>query len=78
MTITTGTSLTGTNWYSLYPNYPEVVKEYYPVYYTNWINNENKTEKAFKIVNKLIELKLVNLDKVNDFVELTNKISEIL
>ncbi len=52
------------------PMYP------YQLYYYN--DHEDKTGKAFKIVQKLIEKKLVKSEKIQDFVNLVNEISEII
>ncbi len=49
-------------------------KEYSPVY-LGW-QNENKTEKAFKIVNILLKQKIIKVDKVKDFVELVNTVAK--
>ena len=60
-------------WHEFQPYYP-AIKEYYPIY-LGW-QNENKTEKAFKIVNILIKQKIIKLNKVKDFVELVNDIAK--
>ena len=60
-------------WNDFQPYYP-YIKEYYPVY-LGW-QNENKTEKAFNIVNILISKKFIKLDKVKDFVRLVNDIAK--
>jgi hypothetical protein len=61
-----------TDWY-----YP-VIREYYPIYYGNWTVEKNKTEQAFKIVQALMEKKIIEVLSVKDFIELTNKIVELL
>lgn len=60
-------------WHEIEPYYP-YIKEYYPIY-LGW-QNENKTEKAFKIVNILLKQKIIKLNKVKDFVELVNDIAK--
>lgn len=61
-----------------YPWWEPVVERYYPVYYTNWHSTPNKTEQAFKIVQKLVESKRIKLSTVKDFIETVNEISEVL
>lgn len=61
------------HWPDFQPYYP-TIKEYYPIY-LGW-QNENKIEKAFKIVNILLKEKIIKLDKVKDFVELVNVIAK--
>ena len=60
-------------WPDFQPYYP-AIKEYYPIYF-GW-QNENKTEKAFEIVNILLKEKIIKLKKVKDFVELVNIIAK--
>ncbi len=60
-------------WHDFQPYYPSF-KEYYPVYLG--LQNENKTEKAFKIVNMLLKRKIIKLNKVKDFIELVNDIAK--
>lgn len=61
------------------PNwYPQIIKEYYPAYYGTYVDNKSNIEKAFKIVQKLIDKKLVKVEKVKNFVELVNDIAEII
>lgn len=79
LTSTTGmgTNLPSGDWYN--PNlYQPIVKEYYPAtIFTQW-SEPNKTEKAFKVLQKLIETKRVQIDKVKDFIEAINEIVEVL
>jgi hypothetical protein len=49
---------------------------YYPTYHSYW--TPNKTEQAFKLVQKLMEKNLVKVKTVKDFLELTNEIISIL
>lgn len=57
-----------------FQHYYPYIKEYYPVY-LGW-QNENNTEKAFKIVNILLKQKIIKINKVKDFVELVNTIAK--
>jgi hypothetical protein len=57
--------------------YTPIVKEYYPVYYGYW-NQDSKLEKAFKIVAKLMDMKMIKCPLVKDFIETVNNIAEIL
>ena len=68
-----------------YPSYPwfqpyvPIVEHYYPVYQQYWLSpDKSKLEQSFKIVQKLIEKKLVKIDKVKEFIELVNDIVEVL
>lgn len=66
---TTGTATTAVNWYD--PN------TYVP-FYTYW-TNESKIEKSFKLVQKLIENKVIKEPAtVKQFIELINTISEVI
>lgn len=63
-------------WYQ--PNiYTPIVREYYPLYLSNW-NEKNKTEQAFKIVQKLIEKGRIKISIVKEFIEIVNEIVETL
>ena len=53
-----------------------LVQTYYPTYYSYW--QPNKTEQAFRLVQKLLQKKLVKLSTIKDFIELTNEIVAIL
>lgn len=53
-----------------------LVQTYYQPYYSYW--TPNKTEQAFRLVQKLLEKKLVKLNTIKDFIELTNEIVSIL
>ena len=46
-------------------------------YYGYW-ENKNKIEQSFKIIQKLIELKHIKVEKVKDFIELVNSISKLI
>ena len=72
-----------------YSNYPDttggiqywqpIVETYYPMaYYTYWVEQPNKIEQSFKIVGKLIELKLIKINTVKQFIETVNEIAVII
>ena len=63
-------------WYE--PFYPIVERHYYPSYVYWTQPDKSKLEQSFKIVQKLIEKKLVKVDKVKEFIELVNDIVEVL
>lgn len=72
-----GNTYIGDPWYN--PNiYTPIVERYYPVYYGFWNNEKNKTEQAFKIVQKLIDKGKLKVDTVKDFIEAVNEIVEVL
>ena len=56
--------------------YYPLIQQYYPVYVPYW--QEPKIEKAFKIVQILLEKNIVKVESVKDFIELVNKISEVI
>jgi len=64
-----------TNYFQVEPWYP-IVEKYYPTYYTYW--QDSKIEKAFKIVQVLLDKKTIKVEKVKDFIELVNEISKVL
>ena len=53
-----------------------LIQTYYPNYLSYYTSN--KTEQAFKLVQKLLEKKLVKLTTIKDFIELTNEIISII
>jgi hypothetical protein len=61
----------------LYPSIQPLVQTYYPTYYGYW-NNESNIEKAFLIVQKLMNKKIVNPLKIKDFIELVNEIASVI
>ena len=61
------------DWY-----YRQFYPVYYPVAYPAFTYTEDKVSKAFKIVQKLIEKKIVDKISVKEFIELVNTIAEIL
>lgn len=65
-----------TNWYQPVPYIP-LVEQYYYNNLNPW--SSGSIEKAFKLVQKLLEKKLIKEPKtVKDFIELVNTLSEIL
>ena len=62
------------------PFYEPVIREHYYNYpiYNNLFIDENKTEKAFRVAQKLVETKLVKSSTVQDFIDLVNTIIEAL
>ena len=66
-------NVTGTMWYD--PKwYQPVLREYYPVYTSYW--QDNKIEKAFKIMKVLVDKKLIEPKTVKEFIELVNDIAK--
>lgn len=64
-----------------YPYYEPLIEKHYfnyPIYTTYHSTEKSKVEQAFKIVQVLIEKKLVKVDKVKEFIELVNEIVEIV
>jgi len=61
-------------------NYWQPVVEQYCKYtcWPYWSTNQSKIEQAFKIVQKLIDKKLIKLATVKSFIEVVNNISEVL
>ena len=66
-----------TNWDPYYNYWYQWIPNYYPTYVPIW-QEKSKIETAFKILQSLMNMKLVKLDKVKDFVEAVNKIAEAL
>lgn len=56
--------------------YPEVIKETYPVYIQE--RSKDKGKQAFEIIKVLKDKKLVNLNKVGDFIDLMDELIKIL
>jgi hypothetical protein len=50
----------------------------YQPFYTYWHSTPSKTEQAFKVIQKLMEMKLIEVRSVPKFVEAINKIAEAL
>jgi len=67
---TTTITYTGTSW--CYP----YVERWYPVYYTYWTREPSKVEQAFKIVQKLMEKKIIKRLTLKKFIELVNEIAQ--
>lgn len=58
--------------------YQPLITTYYPNYLSYW-SNENTISKAFKLVQKLIDLKVIKEPKtIKKFIELVNQISEVI
>jgi hypothetical protein len=63
-------------WHDYYPHeYPITYPQYY--FYAQ-PNVEDKTSKAFKIANKLLEKKFIDLPTVKEFIDIVNAIVEVL
>jgi len=62
------------------PNLSNYYYQYLPYYpqFLNYVSEKNKIEQSFKIINKLIEKKIIKVISVEDFIRLVNEISEIL
>jgi hypothetical protein len=56
--------------------YPYIIKESYPVYIQE--RALDKGTKAFEILKGLMDLKIVKLEKVSDFVEAMDKLIKLL
>jgi len=65
----TGTTYTGYSW--CYP----YVERWYPAYYIYWTKEPSKIEQAFKIVQKLLEKKIIKHLTLKKFIELVNEIA---
>lgn len=59
------------DWY-----YPNVIRESYPIYIRE--RSEDKGKQAFEIIKVLKDKKLVNLNKVGDFIDLMDELIKIL
>lgn len=53
---------------------------YYPIYYPTYhICEKSKVEQAFKIVGKLLEMKLIKKDlTLKEFIKLVNDVAELI
>jgi hypothetical protein len=72
-----GAHFGGTCWEYWQNNYyPQVIKESYPVYISERAKDEGK--KAFEIIKMLNDKKLLNIEKVSDFIELMDTLIKIL
>ena len=76
VTNTTPASVTGTIWVDPYywPTYREYVYQPYCVS----VASESKVEQSFKIVQKLMEKKFVELKTAKQFANLVNEIARII
>jgi hypothetical protein len=64
-----------------YPNYYETFHYYYPQWYPtyHYVTEKSKIEQAFKILGKLLELKIVEKElTVKEFMKMVNEIAEVL
>lgn len=64
------------DWYNPWP-YQPIIEHYYPSCIGHW-SSEDTISKAFKIVQKLIDKKVVKVAKIKDFIELVNLIAKEL
>lgn len=60
-------------WQPLVP----LVEKYYPTYTYTWTTPSN-IEKAYKVAQVLMDMKLVKVEKVKDFIELVNRLAGVL
>jgi hypothetical protein len=67
------TTYSGWNWC-----YPYVERWYPTTYYTYWVKEDSKIEQAFKIVQKLMNKKIIEKITLKKFIELVNEIAKIL
>lgn len=76
--LTLNSNFTSNDGYFWEPlNYLNTVNTYYTPWFYTW--QDNKIEKSFKLVQKLIEKKLVKEPKtVKDFIELVNELTTII
>lgn len=56
--------------------YPKIIRESYPVYIRE--RSEDKGKQAYEIIKILKDKKLVNLNKVGDFIDLMDELIKIL
>jgi len=62
-----------------YPNYWDTHNHYYTTYIPTYTPPEkSKLEQAFKIMQKLMEKKIVKTQSLKTFIEMVNSIAEIL
>ena len=60
-----------------YPYYQPIIERYYTSYpiYQTWVSPEkSKVEQAFRIVQKLVENKVLELKTVKQFIECVNDV----
>lgn len=50
----------------------------YPTYYPSITFTEDKMSKAFKVVSKLVEMKIINNITIIKFIEIVNEITKVL
>lgn len=66
-----------TNYDYWHTYYEPLVTYHYPDYVTYWADH-SKIETTFKVLQVLMDLKLIKIDKVKDFIEAVNKVAEAL
>ena len=71
-----GDSTNGTTHYNNYDWCYPYVERWYPVYYTYWTKEPNKLEQAFKLVQKLMEKKIIKRLTLKKFIGLVNEIAQ--
>ena len=78
-TLATTASLNNSWTGDYYPGtYTPLVQTYYPNYTWGW-STPSKIEQSFKIVQKLLEKKVIKEPKtIKDFIKLVNVISEVV
>lgn len=54
------------------------VEKYYPTYSYHWCNHSDRIETAFKIINSLMEKKLIKLYSIKQFIEVVNEVSKLV
>ena len=64
------------DWYNPWP-YQPIIEHYYPSCIGHW-SSEDTISRAFKIVQKLIDKKVVKAETIKDFIELVNLIAKEL
>ena len=75
-----GNSLASGEWYpdATWHSFIPYIQHCYPVYYPMWIEQKNKIEQAFKVVQLLVDKDLIKKPSVEQFIDLVNEISKQL
>lgn len=55
-----------------------IIQEYYPRYILLWDSPINKENKAFKIVQKLMDMEIIQVRTVKQFIEAVNAVAEVI
>ncbi len=50
----------------------------WPVYQSHWIQEQNKTEQAFKVVQKLMKRGMIQVKSAKQFIDAVNGVAECL